>query len=467
MKAKNKKILKITSLFFAVLLLSACTANFCSSEDKAHIMYVHESGLEENESGEQVYNKNLQKIVDGAKKEGISTPSMAFWTRVDEETLKLAFNKYKEVKPEETEGMTIDSITDEVKESSLKQFGYYKFLGSKSSNTLGYGTELWGNWKILVHQLGQEIGIENVPDTDFTSFYIKQIDLVANQTRSCIALDDGMYGTVGEEHYVSAKSWGYAWKKGFIEGLLVYPVAALVEVLTKAFGAGGWGQIGAILLTTLIVRGILLLLTLKPTIATQKMSALQPEIAKLQQKYPNADTNKYEKQALAQAQMALYKKNKINPMSTFIVLIIQFPVFIAVWGAMNGSASLSSDAVLGLNLSARLGASMTSNFFSAGWWTAVVLFLLMTAAQFVSSRLQTWLTKARTKKEVVRLGKNPAEEKQKSQSRMMMNIMFIMIIVMSWTLPAAMGVYWLVGAFISIAQTLITNKIIYGKKKKR
>ena len=110
---------------------------------------------------------------------------------------------------------------------------------------------------------------------------------------------------------------------------------------------------------------------------------------------------------------------------------------------------------------------MTSNFFSAGWWTAVVLFLLMTAAQFVSSRLQTWLTKARTKKEVVRLGKNPAEEKQKSQSRMMMNIMFIMIIVMSWTLPAAMGVYWLVGAFISIAQTLITNKIIYGKKKKR
>ena len=90
----------------------------------------------------------------------------------------------------------------------------------------------------------------------------------------------------------------------------------------------------------------------------------------------------------------------------------------------------------------------------------------MGVSQFISSRLSTWINKKRTKNEVVRLGKNPAAEKQQSQSKMMMNIMFIMIIVMSWTLPAAMGIYWLAGALISIAQTLIVDAIMNRKKKK-
>ena len=90
----------------------------------------------------------------------------------------------------------------------------------------------------------------------------------------------------------------------------------------------------------------------------------------------------------------------------------------------------------------------------------------MGVSQFISSRLSTWINKKRTKKEVVRLGKNPAAEKQQSQSKMMMNVMFIMIIVMSWTLPAAMGIYWLAGALISIAQTLIVDAIMNRKKKK-
>ena len=46
----------------------------------------------------------------------------------------------------------------------------------------------------------------------------------------------------------------------------------------------------------------------------------------------------------------------------------------------------------------------------------------------------------------------------------MMNIMFIMIIFMSFSLPAAMGVYWFAGAIISIAQTLIVHYAMKGKK---
>ena len=48
------------------------------------------------------------------------------------------------------------------------------------------------------------------------------------------------------------------------------------------------------------------------------MQKLQPQIAKLQEKYPNSNTNQYEKQRLAQEQMALYKKNKENILRKYV-----------------------------------------------------------------------------------------------------------------------------------------------------
>ena len=48
---------------------------------------------------------------------------------------------------------------------------------------------------------------------------------------------------------------------------------------------------------------------------------------------------------------------------------------------------------------------------------------------------------------------------------MMMNIMFIMIVFMSFTLPAAMGVYWFVGAIISIVQTVVVHNVMKGRKQ--
>jgi membrane protein insertase Oxa1/YidC/SpoIIIJ len=43
--------------------------------------------------------------------------------------------------------------------------------------------------------------------------------------------------------------------------------------------------------------------------------------------------------------------------------------------------------------------------------------------------------------------------------------MFIMIIVMGFSLPSAMGIYWFIGALISLAQTLLTRRFLGGMKK--
>lgn len=452
---KNRKFLKLGVLAAGLFVLASCTASFCSPVDIGHQLYEKDSGLVtiiENDVEAKTYGSDLSTIILGAKGLGYAVPSNEYYEKLDEKVLNFAISKYEN---------TDNLVGDELNTAALAKHGYLKFLGNDATAATSGGV-LWANWTYWNAEIAQEIGIENVPDRDFASYYKTQIYSKVSANRACIALYDGEYGPEGSKVFVEGKSWSYAFSRGAIEGLLVYPVAAFIEFLTKSFGAGGVGQLFAILITTVVVRGILLLLTIKQTLGAQKMQVLQPELAKIQQKYPNSDKNQYERQALAQAQMALYKKHGVNPLGSILVMIIQFPVFIAVWGAMTGSASLSSDAIFGLNLNAVLGNSLITDWFSNSWWTAWVLFLIMTVAQFVSTKLSTWLNKSK-QKDIAKTTANPAAEKQQKQTKMIMNVMFVMIIVMSFQLPAAMGVYWFIGALISIAQTLIVHYAMKGK----
>jgi membrane protein insertase Oxa1/YidC/SpoIIIJ len=92
----------------------------------------------------------------------------------------------------------------------------------------------------------------------------------------------------------------------------------------------------------------------------------------------------------------------------------------------------------------------------------------MAASQFLAMKLPQWLTKRRTKK-ISRMGVNPAQTQQNRTMNIVSYAMLAMIIVMGFTLPAAMGVYWFIGALFSLAQSLLTqvflNKAKYKNKK--
>jgi YidC/Oxa1 family membrane protein insertase len=461
----------------AVVLISGCTASFCSNNDRANILYTYEKGIsiyEDNSTeGADVFTGNetlkrrvtydnsplLREVIADAVSKSINIPTDAYFVEIDQKILETALvSQY---------GASVDFVDINAEEANLAltSFGYLKFTGATEENNL---FETWDAWTA---EIRLSLGAEQVPNQDFTKLYKEKLNTTIANNRACIAINDGNYGKYGSdgntEAFIEGKDWGFAWSKGPIEGLLVYPVAFLVDFFSNAFGMNGWGQIGAVALVTLIVRSLILLVTIKSTMGQQKMQALQPELAKIQQKYPNSNSNQAEKQRLAQEQMALYKRHKINPLGQILVLIVQFPVFIAVWGAMTGAAVLSSDAVLGLNLSAGLGTSILNivdwpNF--AGWWTAVVLFIMMGLAQFISMKLPQWMQKARTKN-VKKLTKNPAQDKQAKQMKWFSNIMLVMIVVMGFSLPAAMGVYWFIGAIISVIQTLIMQTIMARSKK--
>ena len=337
---------------------------------------------------------------------------------------------------------------------------------------------MWIKWNAINNEIRTEgiVDIDECPTTDFASFYQSQMNSKINAYRSCIALKDGYYGNYGNNGdktkvFISGKDWGYAWKTGPLSGLLVYPISAAIDWLTSSMlGVGrGWAQLIAILIVTVVVRGIMLAATFKQTTANSKMQALQPELAKIQAKYPNSNTNNYDKQRLAEETQRLYKKHGINPLGSLLIMFVQFPVFICVWSAMQGSAWLSSDAVLGLNLSDSISSILTtwSNWrtpVETGVITALVLFLLMSGAQVVSMLLPQWLQKKRLKN-VQKLGRNPAQNDNSNKMKWFTYIMLVMIIIMGFSLASAMGVYWLIGALISIVQTVITNAVMNKKRK--
>ena len=315
------------------------------------------------------------------------------------------------------------------------------------------------------------------PSSDYINLYKSKVNGYVSTYRTCLTTHTDKYGSYGYSAeggiFVEKKSWSYAWSKGFFEGLLVYPIGALIDALVVGFrGTGvtdGAAALLGIVFVTFIIRALMLLLTFKQTQSNAKMTELQPEIQKIQNKYPNSNTSQVEKQRMAEEMNRLYKKNKVNPFMTLLVLVVQFPVFICVWGALSGSAALTNGTVLGLNLSMTIKDALftKSLWTAAGGYaavTALFLFLLMAGAQTVSMLLPQWIQKSKAKK-VAKLGKNPAQKSQNNKMKWFTYIMLALIIFMGFSLVSAMGIYWFIGAVFSVVQTIITTVITERKKK--
>lgn len=357
--------------------------------------------------------------------------------------------------------------------SLFVKFGKYKYISTDTESKVEMSDgDYWSNINSWNNEISES---KNLGDgynmgSDYFSLYKSAMNTKVSTLKSCFTIDDGFYGHLNDDplhdtvQFTNKTKWSDAWSHGWIEGLLVYPVAYMTEYFSHTFGMNGWGQISAVLLVTVIVRGLFMLISFKSTLSQQKMQYLQPEIAKLQEKYPNSNTNQYEKQRLAQAQMNLYKRYKIHPFGSILIMIVQFPVFIAVWNGLSAAASLSRDAVLGLRLSDTISSVLfnLSNWPGLQCWTALILIVLMSATQILSMQLPQWLSKKRMKN-VTKMYKNPAANSSQKQMKIVSWVMTIFIIIMGFTLPAAMGVYWFAGALFSMIQTVIMHFILQKK----
>lgn len=448
---KFKKIAMFIGLFVVMAAtLSSCTKSFCTVNDKAQSLYALEEYSEGKTYGDGV---KTQAIVKEAKEKGMLTPS-------DE------FNAFIEIKINEYATQLVDYYSKTAPYKDETQFYDYEyargialFAGGESLEE----NELWHNFDKWVKeaQTSPLVGVANCPDKNFITLYKTTFEAQVAEKRTCISPVTGEYDGI----VIEGTTWKEAFSLGLIEGLLVYPISWLIYTLATAFSAlGGFGVVLAIFLVTLIVRGILIALTFKQTLSQHKMTALQPELNKIQNKYPNAATNPYDKQRMGQEQMALYKKHKINPFGMFIVMIFQFPIFIAVWGAMQGSSILMSGEFFGLSLAASTGQAMIN--FQGPWYVAWIIFVLMSLGQIASMKIPQYLQKKK-QGDVQKLVKNPSMEQQQKTMNMVNNVMLIMIIFMGLSLPVSMCIYWFITSLIALGQSFLIQKITTNMSKKK
>ncbi|HAE15116.1 MAG TPA: preprotein translocase YidC [Erysipelotrichaceae bacterium] len=241
--------------------------------------------------------------------------------------------------------------------------------------------------------------------------------------------------------------------ESWFNAILVWPMAQFLNKITPKISV-----IGALAVLTVLVNGVLLLVTLKSTIAQQQMQLLQPELDKINRKYEGR-TDQASKNKQAMEMSALYKKYNVNPISTLVVSFIQFPIVIAMYQAVQRASLVKTTEFLGMNLN-----TTPMNGIRAGQWGYLVIFIIMGVCQYFSMMIPQKLARKKAEEEAARHHKKAPE--QNSQSQMMQYYMMAMILVFGLMWPAAMSVYWTIYSLVNIAKTFIVQKIINDRQQK-
>jgi len=204
---------------------------------------------------------------------------------------------------------------------------------------------------------------------------------------------------------------------------ICYPIVWLLNACHSVIPSYGV----AIILLTILVRLVFWPLTRKSTEGMKKMQEIQPLIKEIQAKY------KDNPQRLQQETFALYRQKKVNPMSSCLPMLIQIPVFIALFNVLRSAVELRYASFLwipDLSEPERLLADVAP-FSSVGGLN--ILPLLMAATMYLQSRL------------------TPSAGDPKQQ-RMMTVFMPIMMLVMFYSFASALSLYWTLSQVMSIIQ---------------
>ncbi len=188
----------------------------------------------------------------------------------------------------------------------------------------------------------------------------------------------------------------------------------------------------SIFLLTIFVRVVLFPIFYKSAKDQSLMQRIQPKLKKIQ------DEHKDNKEEQARQMMNLYKENKLNPFSGFLLLLVQLPVFVALFQIFTRELSTSvfdNQLFLGLiNLGEK----------------SIIIAIIAAGLQYLQSKLLLPPSK-----------KNKEEENQMARvGKTMMVVGPVLTFFILMNLPSALGFYWMVSSLFSIAQQLYINKKI-------
>ncbi|SHL23620.1 protein translocase subunit yidC [Shouchella rhizosphaerae] len=212
--------------------------------------------------------------------------------------------------------------------------------------------------------------------------------------------------------------------EGIWNSFFVYPLSRLIILIAGWVSSYGW----AIIVVTVLFRIVLLPLMVKQTKSMKAMQQLQPEMQKLRQKYSAKDKNT--QMQLNTEMQKLFSEHKVNPFAGCLPLLVQMPIFLAIYHAIMRTPNFQGE--------------------SFAWFV-----LNNPDPYFILPVLACILTFIQQKMMMVQ--DNP-------QMKILLYAMPIMILVVGIFLPAAVILYWVVGNIFMIMQTYFITGPNAGKR---
>ncbi len=256
---------------------------------------------------------------------------------------------------------------------------------------------------------------------------------IAGFTSPPLVLDPGQLGEVGAEFYAGPKDQ-YRLKEisPYLDlsvdyGWLWWIAQPLFWLLTKIHGlVGNWGV--AIILLTVLIKAAFFKLSATSYKSMANMRRVQPKMQDIREQFAD------DKQKQSQAMMELYRKEKINPMGGCLPILVQMPVFIALYWTLMESVELrQAPFILWIK-----DLSVMDPYF--------VLPLLMGASMFFMQMLNP-----------------PPPDPMQAKIMKWMPVVFTFFFL--W-FPAGLVLYWVVNNLLSMAQQyVITKQIEAGAAK--
>lgn len=204
----------------------------------------------------------------------------------------------------------------------------------------------------------------------------------------------------------------------------------------------------AIIALTIIIKLILFPLSAKSIKSQKSLQDLQPKVDEIKKKY------KDDKEKLAKETMNLYKENNVNPFSSCLPLIVQFPFLIAVYNVFRTGLSGNHVELLYPFISRPEFLNPVSFGIFDLSKSSIYLALLAGAAQFVQARMLS------TKKVKPPVEGAKDENLLAEMNKNMLYLMPVMTVFIAMRLPSGLALYW----FITTILTVLQQFIIFRKK---
>lgn len=223
--------------------------------------------------------------------------------------------------------------------------------------------------------------------------------------------------------------------------VFVKPLAVLIikiGSLIKSYGL-------AIILATLLIRGIVWPFTKKTAMQSENLKSAKPELDKLEKKY----ANKQDQESMmmkSQEMMMIYKKYNINPLSGCLFSFIQIPLFFAFYEAISRIPVIFEETFLGFQLGTSPLIAVTK-----GHYHYLIFIVLIAAATYYSFKLNSGASMSKEQ-----------EQQMKSMSR----IMVVVMTFTSFSISSGIAIYWITSNVFTIIQNLLVKRIKKNVKSK-